>query len=135
MSITAYKTARRMKVSDFVNSNEPTKLMIYRSLSNLQQLEARWPSLKKIPPTGAEIHPKRYLVLRVSCPELLTDRNGTYKGHSACENHTNRTEIQTISYFVHQAKCPQLPTERNQAYSVCSASAERTRYEISGKST
>jgi hypothetical protein len=90
---------------------------------------------KKIPPTGAEVQPKMYFVLKVSCHELLTDRNRTYKGHSACGNHTKRTEIQTRRYFVHQVKCPQLLTDRSQAYFVCSASAERTRYEISEIST
>lgn len=115
--------------------------MIYRTLSNLQQFvrmrrkRGGKVKKKKIPPTGAEIQPKSCFVLKVSSPELLTDRNRTYKGHCACENYTIRAEIQARGYFVHQVKCPQLLTERNQAYSVCSASAERTRYEISGKST
>jgi len=81
---------------------------------------------RKKPPTGAKIQPKRYFVLKVSCPELLTDRNPTNKGHSACENHTNRTAIQARRYFVHQVKCPQLLTERNQAYSVAHPRKERS---------
>jgi hypothetical protein len=70
-------------------------------------------------PMEGKVDAKKFFVLQVECPSLLTDFNQTCSVCSACT--AVEGEIQTKMYFGVEVECHSLLTDFNQTYTVCRA--------------